>query len=491
MLRMLILSVLLGVVLVAASVPAHADDEASLRIGDAAPAIDVTHWIKGVEMDGRGDFEPVTTFAPGQVYVLEFWATWCGPCRRGMPHLSQLQEAYADRGVTIIGISDESLPKVVQFLWQEDPDGQIQNDRTRYVLAADPDRSVFDAYMGATGQRGIPTSFVVGKDGKLEWIGHPSELDEVLEAIVEDTWDRAAFAEAFERERRVVAAMEKARGEMMGAMAREDWEAVVRIFDDLLVVAPDDASLQMQKLNVLLTRMDDRDRALGYAKDVAQTNWENAGFLNMVAWTMLDDENVRHRDPEMALILALRASELEANEDPAILDTVARAHYEKGDLEKALAWQEKAVAQAPEGQLREQLEEVLAKYRTEKGDAAEAEPTPPEAETSTPVGRTWALRTLLGAAAVGERTPALEFLADGRLAVFGGVNRLVGAWKREDGKLSIGPVAGTRMAGPEPLMRQEQALAEVLGRIDAWRVEGKTLTLLEGTQVLATLEEGD
>jgi thiol-disulfide isomerase/thioredoxin len=52
-----------------------------LAIGDNAPAISIDHWVKGEDFD---------TFEDGQVYVMEFWATWCGPCITTMPHLSGL-----------------------------------------------------------------------------------------------------------------------------------------------------------------------------------------------------------------------------------------------------------------------------------------------------------------------------------------------------------------------------------------------------------------
>ncbi|MDP7009505.1 MAG: TlpA disulfide reductase family protein, partial [Phycisphaerales bacterium] len=80
-----------------------------LSIGDAAPTITIDHWVKGDPIDG---------FADGQVYVLEFWATWCGPCVTSMPHLSALQDTYGD-AVKIIGVSSEKeLETVTNFLDQ-------------------------------------------------------------------------------------------------------------------------------------------------------------------------------------------------------------------------------------------------------------------------------------------------------------------------------------------------------------------------------------
>src|SRR5579883_3528530 len=59
--------------------------EASLKVGDPAPALKATRWLQGTE---------VSAFAPRKLYVVEFWATWCGPCVVMMPHLSQLQSEY-------------------------------------------------------------------------------------------------------------------------------------------------------------------------------------------------------------------------------------------------------------------------------------------------------------------------------------------------------------------------------------------------------------
>lgn len=58
----------------------------------------------------------VVHFQKGNVYVVEFWATWCQPCIAGMPHLSRLQEKYAKDGVFIISVTNESADVVDKFL---------------------------------------------------------------------------------------------------------------------------------------------------------------------------------------------------------------------------------------------------------------------------------------------------------------------------------------------------------------------------------------
>ena len=129
-----------------------------LKVGDVAPGLSIETWVKGEEV----------SIEKGEVYIVEFWATWCGPCRASMPHLSKLQEKYQDYA-TIIGVSDEPLATVVPFLFEKDKyDDTVNNDRTRYTLCTDPDESVKQDYFRAAGQRGIPTAFIIGKDQKVE-----------------------------------------------------------------------------------------------------------------------------------------------------------------------------------------------------------------------------------------------------------------------------------------------------------------------------------
>jgi thiol-disulfide isomerase/thioredoxin len=157
---------------------ADASTAVRMTVGDPAPPIDISNWLQG---------EKVMAFEPGHVYVLEFWATWCGPCRMSMPHLSELQKLYRDRGVTIIGVSGEKPQVVTAFLQTTGKDGTAWKDKICYTLATDPDGSVKADYFTAAGRRGIPSAFIIGKDGKVEWIGHPMAMDDPLAQVVNDS----------------------------------------------------------------------------------------------------------------------------------------------------------------------------------------------------------------------------------------------------------------------------------------------------------------
>ena len=136
-------SVSLGLALVfnAILVP-HGIAEDTLEIGSPAPALDIEHWVQ----TGNGKFSKVTSFQKDKVYVVEFWATWCGPCVQSMPHLAALQTKYADKGLQIVSISNESLEDVKAFLDNsiQDLDGKevsVADVTKTYCLTTDPDGS--------------------------------------------------------------------------------------------------------------------------------------------------------------------------------------------------------------------------------------------------------------------------------------------------------------------------------------------------------------
>jgi thiol-disulfide isomerase/thioredoxin len=150
--------------------------EPTLKVGDAAPKLEVKEFIKG---------EPVKQFEKGKVYVVECWATWCGPCRESIPHLTELQKKYKD--VTFIGVAvlEEDQKVVAPFVKE-------MGDKLGYRVALDAvpegaDRhsgKVVQNWMIASWQFSLPTSFVIDGEGRVAWLGRPKELEEPLKRVV-------------------------------------------------------------------------------------------------------------------------------------------------------------------------------------------------------------------------------------------------------------------------------------------------------------------
>lgn len=138
---------------------------ATLKVGDMAPKLEVDKWIKG---------EPVTSFEKGKVYVIEFWATWCPPCKKSIPHLTELQKEFKD--AVIIGVDSsenhwkpcepEHLEKAEKFVKE-------WGDKMNYRVAFDSKVKMWETWAKPAAQQGIPCAFIVGKEGKLTWIGNP------------------------------------------------------------------------------------------------------------------------------------------------------------------------------------------------------------------------------------------------------------------------------------------------------------------------------
>jgi thiol-disulfide isomerase/thioredoxin len=142
-------------------------------IGDPAPPLTVERWVKGSPCK----------LAPGtNIYVVEFWATWCPPCRKSIPHLTELQKEYADKGVIFIGVSDEPLTDVVPFV-------ASQGDNMAYRVGVDSSKRTYRAWMTAYGESGIPTAFIVDTNSMVVWHDHPNNLDHALKRLTSGTFD--------------------------------------------------------------------------------------------------------------------------------------------------------------------------------------------------------------------------------------------------------------------------------------------------------------
>ncbi len=326
-----------------------------LYVGDNAPELTIDHWVKGDAID---------SFATGQVYVIEFWATWCGPCITSMPHLSELQDKYGEQ-VKIIGVSSEKeLETVTTFLQKKNRSDDMLNDnRMRYTVAVDPDRTTSNVFMKAAGQNGIPTAFIINGDGQVAWIGHPMRIDEPLKEVVSGSWDIVAAADAFRKEAIQEKAWSKFIDTYRTAMGNGDWDKVLAAIDSYSDEFGETQSLQTMKFEALLIGKNDKTAAYALADEMATNNWENAQALNSLAWNIVDSMPEEHQDVDFALKCATRAMELDKNE-PMILDTLARVYWVRGEIYKAIAWQERAVRYTEDsGSMSDSIRATLDEYK--------------------------------------------------------------------------------------------------------------------------------
>lgn len=128
------------------------------KVGDRPPALGLEKLLQ-TPPEARASWEALK----GKVVVLEFWATWCGPCVAAFPHLNGLADQFKDRPVQFIAITDESDSVVRPFL---------KKKPIHAWVGLDTDRSMLTAY----GVKYIPHTVVVDPEGKIAAITRPTIL---------------------------------------------------------------------------------------------------------------------------------------------------------------------------------------------------------------------------------------------------------------------------------------------------------------------------
>lgn len=205
----------------AAKPPAVPDKpDPSALIGKPPPPFTVAKWVKG---------EPLKDLEKGTVYVVDFWATWCGPCKAAIPHLTKLAQTHRDPAkgkVEVVGVSiseRQKDPTDTAYIAEVEKFVAKQGERMDYRVAVDtPDKQMHAAWFKPTGTGGIPTAYIIDQKGLVAWtgIGTPAVIERIVGELLAGTFDPAKEAAA--QARAEAEAAEKAKEAIAKARATPD-----------------------------------------------------------------------------------------------------------------------------------------------------------------------------------------------------------------------------------------------------------------------------
>lgn len=299
----------------------------ALEIGAPVPDVVVAEWMQG---EGGNPAQPDGT----HIYVVEFWATWCGPCLDSIPHLNDLKERYKDKGVRILGITNEPRTRVEPFLEQTP---------IHYDIGLDTGNRTSPIWLGERG--GIPQAFVVDQGGVLLWRGHPmGGLDYVLGKVVEGSYTKETAV-----------AVARAETRLQEAVTQNNIEGIERAAGALIELEPDNPARYELMVRVYAHLQKHAElRATMEAWRTVARDTKNAASLLDLAETILGMGPGESHDPLFALEILREALAVSETPSFTVLAGAAELYAQLGAPRQSLA----LLARAREGASEHQLADI-------------------------------------------------------------------------------------------------------------------------------------
>lgn len=138
----------------------------ALQAGDPAPEMAIK-TLDGNSTSSLADYR-------GKVVLVDFWASWCPPCRKSIPLLSELHQSLKDKGFTLVAVNEDDDPQLGRDFMEP-----VKSD---FPSLSDPEGKLSAAF----GVRGMPASYLIDDKGVIQWVHegfNPSEMENIRQQV--------------------------------------------------------------------------------------------------------------------------------------------------------------------------------------------------------------------------------------------------------------------------------------------------------------------
>jgi hypothetical protein len=315
----------------------------ALLIGSRVPPIKGIQVVAGEQYENRWE---------GRLRLMHFWSPWNLLSRRAVLLLSRLQREFPEQ-ITVLHVTTDERETIEDFLAEtNNQTGARFRDEVAGVIATDGQREATRAWQGEAGTTELPLVFLADQEGVLQWFGPALSCERPLRAVLSGTWNPESAA--------IAAGVQAA---LMRSAGQSDDPGLQGKSRKLRETLPDDPEAAMLVVDLLMAAEEygELQRAARHALSACG---EDPETLSRLAWLLATASDSPRVPLEIAHEAASRAVQLSGRR-PEMLETLARVHFRRRNLNDAIAIQREAVAATANSQRRPLLEAILREYERE------------------------------------------------------------------------------------------------------------------------------